>query len=105
MEDIDGVGLVKTLLWYDFGDSSILLPLLEMVVEHIRSNTYISGYSIIPFEDNPIEMRTFFGDQLFGALVLVYGDYGMSPRLGWISDLQNFKKLVQDLIKDEISVN
>ena len=101
MEDLTGEQLVKTIMWYYFCDSSILLPLLEMVISHIKADMYVCSYTPIPFDDNPIEMRDFFGDELYSAFVLLYGDYGINPRCGWIEDLSNFKQLVLDLIHDE----
>lgn len=100
MEHMTGRELIKTILRYDFGDTSLLSPILYMVENHIRKDTYISGYSVIPFENNPMSIKSFLGDQLFEALVLLYGDYGMSPRSGWISDLKGFEKLILELIKD-----
>lgn len=42
------------------------------------------------------------GDIIYGILVLLYGDYGTSPRSGWIQDLyiENVKLCVNDIIEE-----
>lgn len=101
MKELTGKELVKTILWYYFCDSSILLPLLEMIIAHIHEDMYICSYTPIPFEEAPIEMRDFFGDGLYSAFIILYGKYGNDPRCGWIDDLTNFKQLILELINEE----
>lgn len=45
--------------------------------------------------------RTYDGDIIYGFLVLAYGDYGTSPRSGWIED---YKEEIISTIKDLIEV-
>ena len=39
--------------------------------------------------------------QIFWMLcVLMFGDYGVSPRYGWIEDIEGFREFLKSLIKD-----
>lgn len=42
------------------------------------------------------------GDIIYGILVLLYGDYGTSPRSGWMSDMykENIKIWLNEIIDD-----
>lgn len=46
--------------------------------------------------------RTYDGDIIYGFLVLMYGDYGTSPRSGWID--KEYDKEIKDCLYDLIEV-
>lgn len=98
MEEVTGREIIQTLLQRYYGTSSILLPLYEMVVNHIYNNTYISSYSVIPFTDGGIGIKDFFGDTLYSLFVLVCGGHGLSLKDGWIDDLNGFKNIIRTVI-------
>lgn len=52
--------------------------------------------------DRNIEVEcTDDGDIIYGILVLLYGDYGTSPRSGWINEnIENIKICIDEAIKD-----
>lgn len=99
--DITAVELIQTLIWYEFSCPEFLLPLLETVVTHINDDTSLSAYDTISAFGEEIYVKDYFGEELFGMLVLLYGDYGIRPSVGWIDDLRGFKKLITQLIRWE----
>lgn len=43
--------------------------------------------------------RTHDGDIIYGYLVILYGEYGTSPRSGWIEDyIEEITKCINDLM-------
>lgn len=46
-------------------------------------------------KENFTYFHTDEGDIIYGTLVLLYGDYGTSPRSGWIEN----KQIVEEIIK------
>lgn len=41
-----------------------------------------------------------YGRLLWACLVIMYGNYGISPRCGWIEDTHAAKNFVRDLLKE-----
>ena len=99
--NLTAVELIETMIWYEFSGPEFLLPLLETVVEHINNGTSLSAFDTITAFDEETYVKDYFGEELFGMLVLLYGDYGIRPSAGWIEDLPEFKKLLMRLIKRE----
>lgn len=70
-----------TSLYYN-RDTEDVVKLLEEVIERLKEPY---KYSTVWTDD---------GNILYGTLVLMYGDYGVSPRAGWID-----KEIMKDIIK------
>ena len=103
MEEVTGREIIQTLLLRYYGTSSILLPLYEMVINHIHNNTYISSYSVIPFSEGGIGIKDFFGETLYSLFVLVCGGYGLLLKNGWIDDLEGFRNILRTVIRRYLS--
>ena len=72
-------------LWYNL-ESEDLITIYKAMIARIKH----AGYDQTVLQD---ENLNFIVDIMFGIIVTIYGDYGTSPRFGWIED---------DNVKDEI---
>ena len=75
-------------------------------------NYPLTKYGYINF-DNQYDWNNSNGNTYMGAmdegalqliwmiLVLMHGNYGTSPRFGWIEDVEGFKKTIDEICEDE----
>lgn len=64
-----------------------ILDLCEEIIARVNDN------SVVEWTDD--------GDIIYGILVLLYGDYGTSPRSGWITkDKENIISCINDIIRN-----
>lgn len=67
---------------------------LEPNENKIITETYYSDPNLSEHEKGEI--------QIFWMIcVLMYGNYGTSPRYGWIEDVEGFRDFLKNLIKEE----
>ena len=80
-----------TMLWYQGYDQ---------VIPKMLSKEAKDG--IIPYDD-----ENGFSEEVWSIFVLMFGEYGTSPRFGWIEKVSEFKaflqKIYEDMTKDDYS--
>ncbi|MBO7123305.1 MAG: hypothetical protein J6V90_08505 [Treponema sp.] len=80
-----------TMLWYQN---------YEEVILNMLSKQEKDG--IIPYDD-----KNGFSEEVWSVLVLMFGEYGVAPRYGWIEKVTEFKTFLQkvytDMTKDDYS--
>ncbi len=60
--------------------------------------SYISYNRLITNEDGEeVPIRDYFGENFWCCLVVLYGDYGVTMRSGWIEDKQAFFKMIREV--------
>ena len=93
---------LSSVLWYNDADAEII----DGFIEYIDDCSQIDpGYGIkpyAPFPNDPLITRQdVFEDRLnsviWQMLVLMFGDYGTSPRYGWIDDTRGSIAYLEDL--------
>lgn len=72
------VSALASSLWYNYETKDIIL-ILETMLARLRR----IGYNKEVLQD--VELNGVV-DLFYGMLVCLYGDYGTSPRFGWIND-------------------
>ena len=65
---------------------------------------YFEKWYTLESKDNQIKCPLNFNDNedllfVWGVLVLMFGDYGTSPRFGWITDVYYFKIFLRKCIQ------
>lgn len=81
---------IATALWYNG-----LIGIVESWAD-LQPNEY--GQITVAYFDEDID--PYFKAQLrfvWMILVLLYGDYGTSPRFGWIEDINGFRAFIEKL--------
>ena len=70
------------MLWYQGYDVSI-----SKMIEKIKeTDTYIS-----------YDEKNGFSEEVWSVFVLMFGDYGSSPRYGWIEKVKDFKTFLENI--------
>lgn len=85
--------IIKSVIWYN--------GLVEGVKNWVKEPV-INGHIACPIsyglhEDNIVDKSQL--QFLWMIAVLKFGDYGTSPRYGWITDIEGFKLWCEDIIK------
>lgn len=80
--------------FYNISRTELIL-VLKATLRRLRHE----GYSRFVIENGDLN---FIVDIFFGTLVSLYGDYGTSPRFGWIEDEVTEKNIVKAL-EEEIA--
>lgn len=65
--------------------------LADIYKEHLRGN---ESYVIKQFPDNGMDTL------IYSWLIMMYGDYGTSPRVGWLTNLPGAVKWLDEFMED-----
>lgn len=83
---------IESLIWsyYYNRDRQDLINMIQGVINRILDKPY-----------NEVNAGDDDTDILMGAIVLMYGDYGTSPRFGWIDEehKENVLNILNELLK------
>lgn len=88
MDHNDLITGITTSLWYNL-EIDALIKIYEAIIARIKH----AGYAQTVLQDEDLE---FIVDIMMGIIAVIYGDYGTSPRFGWIED---------DKVKNDIISN
>ena len=88
MDHNDLICGITTSLWYNL-EPEDLIAIYKAIISRLKHG---------PYEQNVIqdEDLNFVVNIVMGIIVTIYGDYGTSPRFGWVED-ENVKN---DIIRD-----
>lgn len=67
---------------------------IKQVIDYIKNGNYEFEYAITMPEFLVINSYDYFINTLWQLTVILYGDYGTSPRYGWL-DIENKEKILE----------
>ena len=89
---------LRDALWYN--------GLNEPVKEWASASTdeygrILYNESLYDFKQARSDMNEAQKQLVWMMCVLLFGDYGSSPRFGWINDVEGFKKFIEEIAEGE----
>lgn len=86
------LSVLDSIVWYN--------GLGEIVLQWKDKEPNITGYISPDYRDKGYDVETVANLEFIWMIaVLLYGDYGTSPRSGWIKDCQGFKTFIHAITK------
>ena len=85
----DLISGITNALWYNV-ETKDNIAIYKAIIARIKHSGY--NQEVIVDED-----LNFVVDIMTGILISIYGDYGTSPRFGWIEDEQVKNEIIADL--------
>lgn len=76
----------------------IMVDLLIRAMGYTYNNDFIKQLVKVNPENNRIETTNDMDMFIWSMLVLAYGDYGTSPRSGWITDFSDYDMFIDKLL-------
>lgn len=90
-----------TVIWYN-GLEEILKEMIDLEIPENRYPQY-EYYDKYFANEETKDLETYYQTQvLWMMLVKMFGNYGTSPRFGWIEDIKGYKKFLTEIYDDII---
>ena len=100
----DPYSIIDNVCWYN-GLYKYVFRWLEPVEYAKNNNVFMEcpdRYAMTPDEFEDCQATYWQLQVIWMQLVIMFGDYGTSPRFGWITDTKGFEEFVTKIVNDNL---